>query len=105
MLRAIQANLATFKGPPFDPTGLIEARERIKQYQVEFPAAAERIGGDALLVRIDESLGIKDLQRAEWYLSHDRQQTPSRSTAAWSATTPQTAAARSAMEQLARGST
>ena len=54
------------------------------------------------LVRIDESLGIKDYQRANWYLDHDRR---------WSAITlyrrlvhdhPHTAAARSALQQLAR---
>ncbi len=102
MERAIQANLATFKGPAYDPTGLIEAAERIRQYAKEYPAAAERMGCDAILVRIDESLGIKDYQRANWFLGQGRR---------WSAITlyrrvvrdhPQTAAARSALEQLAR---
>lgn len=67
MLRLIQANLATFKGPQFSATGLIEAAQRIKDYRREFPVAAERIGADALLVRIDESLALKEYHVARWY--------------------------------------
>lgn len=67
ILRLIQASLARFKGPEFDPTGLTEAAQRLKQYQREFPAAAERVGADALLVRITESLASKDLETADWH--------------------------------------
>lgn len=67
MLRLIQASLAQFKGPEFDPTGLFEAAQRLEQYRDEFPAAAERIGADALLVRIRESLALKDWVTAKWY--------------------------------------
>lgn len=67
LLRLIQASLAQFKGPAFDPKGLFEAAQRLDQYRSEFPAAAERIGADALLVRIRESLAIKDLTTAQWY--------------------------------------
>lgn len=67
MLRLIQANLARFKGPEFDSTGLIEAAQRLKTYQDEFPAAADRIGADALRVRINESLARKDYLTARWY--------------------------------------
>ncbi len=67
MLRLIQANLASFKGPRFDPTGLVDAGERIKMYAREFPAAAERIGAEALLMRIEESLAAKALASARWY--------------------------------------
>lgn len=72
MLRLIQANLASFKGPKFDPTGLIDAGERIKMYRREFPAAAERIGADALLIRIEESLALKLLTSAQWYEQTDK---------------------------------
>ena len=65
MLQLIRANLATFKGPAFDPTGLIEAAQRIKTFQDRFPAAAERTGTDALLVRIEESLASKMLYTAQ----------------------------------------
>jgi outer membrane assembly lipoprotein YfiO len=67
MLRLIQASLATFKGPKFDPKGLTEAAQRLRLYQQEFPAAAERIGAEALLVRIDESMARKALYNAQWY--------------------------------------
>jgi len=70
MLRLVESSLATFKGPVYDPTGLLDSAERIKQFQKEFPASAERLGADALLVRINESLARKDLTMAQWY---DRQ--------------------------------
>lgn len=67
MRRLIQANLATFRGPRFDASGLLEARERLAAYQNEFPAAAERLGVQALLVRIEESLALKLLDSANWF--------------------------------------
>lgn len=69
MLRLIEASLATFKGPRFDPTGLIEASQRIKQFERDFPASAERLGADALLVRINELLALKQQRVAEWYVA------------------------------------
>lgn len=67
MLRLIEASLATFAGPSFDPTGLLEAAQRIEQFQKEFPAAAERLGAAGLLVRIDELLASKQVELAQWY--------------------------------------
>lgn len=67
MRRLIWASLATFKGPRYDPTGLLEAAARLRQYRQEYPAEAERIGADAMLVRIDESLALKAYYTAEWY--------------------------------------
>ena len=67
LLRLIQASLATFKGPEFDATGLIDAAERVRQYQAEYPAGADRIGAEALLVRITESLARRDYATAAWY--------------------------------------
>ncbi|MEO0514054.1 MAG: outer membrane protein assembly factor BamD, partial [Planctomycetota bacterium] len=67
LLRLIQASLARFKGPEFDGTGLIDAAERLRQYRDEFPAAAERVGVEALLVRIRESLARRDYASANWY--------------------------------------
>ncbi|MBB6428803.1 outer membrane protein assembly factor BamD [Algisphaera agarilytica] len=67
LLRLIQASLARFKGPEFDGTGLIDAGERLRQYRDEYPAAAERVGVDALLVRIRESLARRDYASANWY--------------------------------------
>lgn len=67
LLRLIQASLARFKGPEFDGTGLIDAAERLRQYRDESPAAAERVGVEALLVRIRESLARRDFASAAWY--------------------------------------
>ncbi|MEM7624578.1 MAG: outer membrane protein assembly factor BamD [Planctomycetota bacterium] len=67
LLRLIQASLARFKGPEFDATGLIDAQERLRQYRDEYPAGADRIGTEALLVRIRESLARRDLASADWY--------------------------------------
>ncbi|MCG8510725.1 MAG: outer membrane protein assembly factor BamD, partial [Rhodospirillales bacterium] len=66
-LRLIQSNLARFKGPQFDPTGLLEARERLDTFIDEYPATAEEIGAEGLLIRIEESLARKDFLTAEWY--------------------------------------
>ncbi len=68
MLRLIQANLARFKGPRFDATGLIDAGQRLLTYQAEYPASAERMGVEALLIRIDESLAMRDMVAADWYV-------------------------------------
>jgi len=67
MLRLIQASLARFRGPGFDKTGLLDAQARLFMYQEEYPAAAERIGADALLARIEESLARHANISAAWY--------------------------------------
>lgn len=67
MLRLIQANLARFKGPRFDATGLIDAAQRLRTYREAYPASAERIGVQALLIRIDESLAMRDMVAADWH--------------------------------------
>ncbi len=67
MLRLIQASLAKYKGPQFDPSGLTDAAQRLSEYQRDYPAAAEKIGADALMVRINESLAKKKLVTAQWY--------------------------------------
>lgn len=72
MKKLIDANLATFKGPRFDATGLIEAQQRIEGFKTDYPATAEKVGADALLVRIDESLAQKALVTAQWYDRKDR---------------------------------
>ena len=67
--RLIYSELATFKGPPFDASGLHEARARLNELIAVEPAAAERVGAEALLVRIDESDAQKLLVTARWYLT------------------------------------
>ncbi len=65
--RIIQASLARFSGPQFDSTGLVEARQRLEEFKKKHPADAEKLGADALLVRIGESLALRDFFSANWY--------------------------------------
>jgi len=69
MKRRIFANIAVFKGPKYDASSLIDAREQIQAFSNVFPAEAEQTGiDDALLARIDESAAAQMLETAEWYL-------------------------------------
>lgn len=72
MLRQIMANLARFKGPKFDMTGLIEAQTRLQDYQAAYPAAAEQVGVASLLIRIDESMAERHFLVAQWYDDQDK---------------------------------
>lgn len=65
--RQVLANLATFRGPRFDATGLVEAQSRLKDYKDDFPASAEQFGTDGLLTRIDESLATRTFLVGDWY--------------------------------------
>lgn len=67
MLRLIQASLAKYKGPEFDPSGLTDAAQRLREYMREFPSAAEQIGAKEMMLRINESLAEKKLVTARWY--------------------------------------
>jgi len=66
--RLIFAHLASFKGPEHDAAGLYNARTRILSLQATDPAAAQELGAEALLLRIDESDADKMLETARWYL-------------------------------------
>lgn len=100
LLRLIQASLATFKGPEFDSTGLLEAAQRLRQYQNEYPAAAERIGADALLVRIDESLSLKAYLTGQWFENRGRTASAALLYKRVIRDHPQTAAARQSLDRL-----
>lgn len=67
VLRLIRAHLATFKGPRFDVTGLLEASQRLKMFEHEFPVSAQRLGAEGLQLRIDESLALNSFYQAQWY--------------------------------------
>ncbi len=69
--RLIQSYLASYRGPRHDDAGLRDARRRLVAMQQIRPAAAQRLGAEALLVRIDESEAKKLLVTAQWYLSID----------------------------------
>jgi len=69
-LREIQANIARFKGPEHDASGLLDARLLIQDFMRRYPETARREGvTEGLLVRIDESAAQKKLVTAKWYLS------------------------------------
>lgn len=101
MLQLIRASLATFKGPRFDATGLIEASQRIRLYQKEYPAAAERLGVEAILVRVDESLALKSYYNGRWYEQTDKDVSAVYTYQRVVRDHPQTAAAQLALDRMA----
>ncbi len=69
MLREIEANIARFKGPRYDGSGLVDAKLLIEQYQRQFPEESIRSGiTDGLNAWIDESAAQQVLDTARWYL-------------------------------------
>ncbi len=100
MLRLIQANLARFKGPRFDATGLIDAGQRLKTFRADYPASAERIGVGALLIRIDESLAMRDMIAAGWHIKRKQELSAIYLYQRVVVDYPQTAAAQDAVRQL-----
>jgi outer membrane protein assembly factor BamD (BamD/ComL family) len=68
-LRQIFANIASFKGPRYDRSGLIESQVLIDRFQSRFPADAEQAGVTVQLETwIDESAANHLLDTAMWYL-------------------------------------
>jgi len=67
----IGANLATYKGPRHDPSGLYEARQRLDALERRFPAQAQEIGAEGIRTRIDESDARRMLVDAKWYLKRN----------------------------------
>jgi tetratricopeptide (TPR) repeat protein len=69
MEQRVYANIAQFKGPRYDGSGLVEAAALIREYSRRWPADAQRAGLDsALLARLDESAAAQMLETARWYL-------------------------------------
>lgn len=67
--RRIYANISRFKGPAYDASGLIEARELLDRYRVAYPASAELEGlDDALGRRLEESVAAQRLETARFYI-------------------------------------
>lgn len=70
--RRIFCDIAKFKGPRYESASLIDASERIKDFQRVYPADAEKTGLDgALLTRLDESAAAQMLEGARWYMRVD----------------------------------
>jgi tetratricopeptide (TPR) repeat protein len=69
MLGQIYANVAGFKGPRYDASGLVEAELLLDGFVERYPADALRDGVvEGLATRIDESRGEQMLESARWYL-------------------------------------
>jgi len=67
--RRIYTDIAGFKGPQYDASGLLDAQVRIRRYDREYPADAAETGlNSALVERLDESLAAQQLVAAEYYL-------------------------------------
>lgn len=102
MLQLIRANLARFQGPRFDATGLIEAAQRLQDYRDQFPAAADRIDADGLLVRINHSLAQKALLTGQWYERRNQWVSAAYTYSRVIEDYPETTMAREAIDRLER---
>jgi len=68
-LRQIFANIASYKGPRYDQSGLTEASVLIEDFQARYPAEAEQAGVTVQLANwVDESAAEHLLDTARWYL-------------------------------------
>ncbi len=76
LLGQIYANVAQFKGPEYDASGLVEAELLLDRFVRKYPADALRSGiAEGLGARIDESRAQQMLATGEWYI--DRGDEPS----------------------------
>lgn len=72
MERRVFSSVGRFRGPENDVSGLLNAKEQIRVYAMQYPEEAERQGLDqALIVRLNESLGAQMLETSNWYLRRD----------------------------------
>ncbi|MEZ6210938.1 MAG: outer membrane protein assembly factor BamD [Phycisphaerales bacterium] len=70
--RRIFADIARFKGPKYDASGLIDAQIQIKELNRDAPIQAEQAGlSGGVELRIEESLAAKQLENARWYLARN----------------------------------
>lgn len=69
MLREIECNIARFKGPRYDGSGLIDAKILLEQYAQAYPGESARSGViDGLESWVDESAAQQALDTAKWYI-------------------------------------
>ncbi len=66
-VRRILANVALYAGPPYDPTPLLDARAQARELLADDPALANAERMPELLTWIDEQMGAKLLNTAEYY--------------------------------------
>lgn len=69
MLRQIECNIARFKGPRYDGSGLLDAKLLIEEYTRDYPGESIRSGvTEGLDAWIDESAAQQALDTAKWYI-------------------------------------
>jgi outer membrane protein assembly factor BamD (BamD/ComL family) len=66
--RLIYTRLATYRGPAFDSSGIVDAKKELDRLERFDPRLAKTIESSALITRINESLGQKMLRTAAWYM-------------------------------------
>jgi outer membrane protein assembly factor BamD (BamD/ComL family) len=66
-LQAARASLASYRGPDFDETPLLEARQRYEMFQQRFPLQADRVDVPRILEQIRVQLAKKTFATAEFY--------------------------------------
>jgi len=72
LLGQIFTNVAQFKGPEYDASGLIEAELLLDRFVRRYPADALRSGiAEGLGSRIDESRAQQLIETGRWYISRD----------------------------------
>ena len=67
MRRSAEATYAQYTGPDYDNTSLYEADIRFRQYQQNFPVAAQQANVDAILQSIENQKIEKDYRIADFY--------------------------------------
>lgn len=68
-LREIFASIASYKGPRYDQSRLVQAQVLIEDFQARYPAEAEQAGVTVQLANwVDESAAAHMLDTAKWYL-------------------------------------
>ena len=67
MLQAARASLASYRGPEYDDTPLLEARQRYLMFAQRFPLQADRADVPRILEQIRASLAQKAYATADFY--------------------------------------
>ena len=66
-LRAAFAALARFRGPRFDATPMLDARTKLADFAVAYPALAAEENVPGILAKIDDELAVKLYLTADYY--------------------------------------
>ncbi|MEX0887519.1 MAG: outer membrane protein assembly factor BamD [Phycisphaeraceae bacterium] len=66
--RLVEANVNRWRGPAYDPAGLIEAQQRLAALTREFPALAQQMDAEAVDRELDEKLASNREHSARWYV-------------------------------------